>query len=155
MIENKYLSDEELEKLILDVEKEKLISAPPDLLENILSSVDVLEEKRLSEISRIETKDAITEISKPPEIVDFAQKKSEFRKYCFRVVSSMAAAIALLILIPGISGIQEREIPSKASVVSEKVRTREEVTGDSKKSIMKTINKSHLFSDMWKFDIFE
>ncbi len=135
MTENKYLSDEELEKLILDVEEEKLILAPPDLLENILSSVD--------------------DSSKPPEIVDFAQKKSEFRKYCFRVVSSMAAAIALLILIPGISGIQEREIPSKASVVSEKVRTREEVTGDSKKSIMKTINKSHLFSDMWKFDIFE
>ena len=135
MTENKYLSDEELEKLILDVEEEKLILAPPDLLENILSSVD--------------------DSSKPPEIVDFAQKKSEFRKYCFRVVSSMAAAIALLILIPGIIGVQESEIPSKASVVSEKVRTREEAIGSSKKSIMKTINKSHLFSDMWKFDIFE
>ncbi len=135
MTENKYLSDEELEKLILDVEEEKLILAPPDLLENILSSVD--------------------DSSKPPEIVDFAQKKSEFRKYCFRVVSSMAAAIALLILIPGIIGVQEGEIPSKASVVSEKVRTREEAIGSSKKSIMKTINKSHLFSDMWKFDIFE
>ena len=135
MTENKYLSDEELEKLILDVEEEKLILAPPDLLENILSSVD--------------------DSSKPPEIVDFAQKKSEFRKYCFRVVSSMAAAIALLILIPGIIGVQESKIPSKASVVSEKVRTREEAIGSSKKSIMKTINKSHLFSDMWKFDIFE
>ena len=155
MTENKYLSDEELEKLILDVEEEKLILAPPDLLENILSSVDDFEEKISFEPSRIEIEDTITEISKPPEIIDFNQKKSEFRKYCFRVVSSMAAAIALLILMPGISGIQEREIPSKASVVSEKVRTREEVTGDSKKSIMKTINKSHLFSDMWKFDIFE
>lgn len=155
MTENKYLSDEELEKLILDVEEEKLILAPPDLLENILSSVDDFEEKISFEPSRIEIEDTITEISKPPEIIDFNQKKSEFRKYCFRVVSSMAAAIALLILIPGIIGVQESEIPSKASVVSEKVRTREEAIGSSKKSIMKTINKSHLFSDMWKFDIFE
>lgn len=126
MTEKKYLSEEELEKLILDVEEETLINAPPDFLGNILISID--EPKK---------------------------KKSEFRRYCFRVISSMAAAIAFLILIPGISGIKEREIPSKEFIISESIQTRDEATGNSGKRIIGAMNESHVFSDMWKFNFFQ
>lgn len=155
MTENRYLSEEELEKLISDVEEEKLMSAPPEMLENILSSIDDFEKKNSSEPSQTETKDIITEIKRPPEMIELSKKKSEFRRYCFRVVSSMAATIALLIFMPGISGIPKSEIPSKASVISERVKPREEVIGKSEKSILKTINESQVLSDIWKFDIFE
>lgn len=49
MTGKKYLSEEELGKLILNVEEEKLINAPPDLLGNILVSIDGLQEKKSSE----------------------------------------------------------------------------------------------------------
>lgn len=126
MTEKKYLSEEELEKLILDVEEETLINAPPDFLGNILISIDGTK-----------------------------KKKTEFRKYCFKVISSMAAAIAFLILIPGISGMKEREIPSKEAIISESVQTREEVTGNSGKRIVGKMNESHIFGDMRKFNIFQ
>lgn len=126
MTEKKYLSEEELEKLILDVEEETLINAPPDFLGNILISIDGTK-----------------------------KKKTEFRKYCFKAISSMAAAIAFLILIPGISGMKEREIPSKEAIISESVQTREEVTGNSGKRIVGKMNESHIFGDMRKFNIFQ
>lgn len=126
MKENDYFSEEELEKLIMDVEEETLINAPPDFLGNILTSIDGTE-----------------------------KKKTEFRKYCFKVISSMAAAIAFLILIPGISGIKESEIPSKESIISESIQTREEVTGNSGKRIIGAMNESHVFGDMWKFNFFQ
>ena len=126
MKEKDYLSEEELEKLIMDVEEETLINAPPDFLGNILTSIDGTK-----------------------------KKKTEFRKYCFKVISSMAAAIAFLILIPGISGIKEGEIPSKEFIISESIQTREEVTGNSGKRIIGAMNESHVFGDMWKFNFFQ
>lgn len=155
MTEKNYLSEEELEKLISDVEEEKLLSAPPGILEGVLSSIGDSGKNDSSESIRTETKDRITEIQRPPETVDFTKKKTEFRRYCFRVISSMAAAIALLVFMPGISGIPKNEIPSKASVLSEGVKPREEVVGNSEKSIIKTINESKVFSNLWNFDIFE
>ena len=46
MKEKKYLSEEELEKLIMDVEEETLINAPSDFLENILISIDEPKKKK-------------------------------------------------------------------------------------------------------------
>jgi len=72
-----YLSDEELEQLILQVEQKELVSAPPDLMEIVL---------------------------------DAAARKKEFYAYCFRVVTSAAAAIALVFLLPELSGWMKQKV---------------------------------------------
>lgn len=155
MKEKNYLTDEELEKLILEVEAEKLIDTPPDLVSNILASIEKFEQEEVQEPFLMNEKETVTEISKPPSAVDFNQKKSEYRRYCFRVISSMAAAIAFLVILPGISGMKESDIPSKESIVAENVQTREEVTGNNGKRIISTINESHVFSNIWNFNFFE
>ncbi len=64
-----YISDDELERLINQVEQEELVAAPPDLMESILESAG-------------------------------KTKKKEFTGYCFRVITSVAAAVALVFLLP-------------------------------------------------------
>ena len=64
-----YLSDEELNCLIAEVEQSDLIPAPPDLAERILDAAG-------------------------------KNKVREFRRYCIRVWTSVAAAIVLTFLLP-------------------------------------------------------
>lgn len=68
-----YISDEELEQLICQVEQTELVAAPPDLTENILKAAGLTQK---------------------------ASKKKEFYAYCFRVITSVAAAVALIFLLP-------------------------------------------------------
>ena len=136
MTEKNYLSDTELENLIRQTEAEELINAPPDFLENVLISID-----------RMETK--------TPNIIHLDQRKAEFWTYCFKVISAMAAAITLFVVIPQVNGFQDREIPSKESVIMECVHSREEVLLNSGNRIMSRMNQSHILSDIWKFEIFK
>lgn len=119
-----YISDEELEQLIYQVEQDELVTAPPDLAKSIVA----------------------------------AACKKEFYAYCFRVVTSVAAAVALVFLLPEMtdwmgrqgSGTQIRydkqtvvgtipsqkdvvkQVPEKKVVVADKVTpTKEEVLDDT------------------------
>ena len=65
---NTYLTDEELEQLIADVEANEMITAPPGMMEEILAGIQ--------------------------------HKKKIFQLYCFRVITSAAAAILLLFPLP-------------------------------------------------------
>ena len=106
-----YLSDEELEKLIAGVEKEPMVSAP-----------DHMDEKVIARITSIERKKTIS-----------------FAGYCLRVGFGVAAAVALLCVVPFISQRQiiepllgtallEKEIPTKKEVLKGRdARTKEEV----------------------------
>ena len=78
-----YISDEELEQLILQVEQTELVEAPPYLMEEILEKLE------FTEIRTVKT---------------VAARKKEFYAYCFRVFASVAAAIALVFLLPELSG---------------------------------------------------
>ena len=90
-----YISDDELEQLIAQVEQEELVSAPPDLTESILETV---------------------------KMADAARKK-EFRAYCIRVITSVAAAVALVFLLPeltnrmNLSGMPVTENVAKSDVI--------------------------------------
>ena len=122
-----YISDEELEQLIACVEQEELVAAPPDLAENVLATV----------------------------VKGEVARKKEFYSYCFRVITSVAAAIALVFLLPELSGWMEQKaspdfvqtvyrqkipayeevvapVPSKAEVVTGKATpSKEEVLNDT------------------------
>ena len=88
-----YISDEELERLIFSVENKELVSAPPDLAGNILETCGLL--PKLAE-ARPKT-----------------SKKKEFYAYCFRVLTSVAAAVALVFLLPQMTDLVEQKALSE------------------------------------------
>ena len=125
-----YISDDELERLILQVEQEELVAAPPDLMESILAK-------------------------------STATRKQEFYAYCFRVITSVAAAIVLVFLMPGLTGriadknassdfaqaIYQQEIPPYEDVV-DPIPDKEEVVAAKTKTIPskeEVLNKTGLF----------
>ncbi|WP_022765126.1 hypothetical protein [Butyrivibrio sp. XPD2006] len=94
-----YLSDDELDKLITDIEGKELVQAPAGIERNVLSFIEY---KR-------------------------RRKTIEFGKYCVRVGFAVAAAIALVCIVPFIPDTQT-QIPSREDTVSERnVVSREEV----------------------------
>lgn len=81
---NTYLTDEELNQLIADVEVNEMVSAPPDMAEEILMRL-YMQSNNLSEMTKAKDRNA---------------REKEFRLYCFRVITSVAAAIMLLFVMP-------------------------------------------------------
>lgn len=95
--ETTYLSDEELNELINEIEKNDLVMAPPEIKEKVLKKA--------------------------------TDNKKEFVMYCFRVLTSVAAAIAILLIIPGTmaNGTGETQIPSREEVLqTQKYLSKEE-----------------------------
>lgn len=85
-----YLSEEELLKLISDIENEDIVKAPPDILENILSQVQA------------------EGTDKPPaseqKEISLIERRRYFIKYCLMTALSAAAAIALTFSLPYLKG---------------------------------------------------
>lgn len=115
-----YISDDELERLINQVEQEELVAAPPDLMESILEAVGLMEEKAPSPTPVLSVKSRNS-------------KRKEFTAYCFRVITSVAAAVVLVFLLPeltksmNVNGAASQEHPGKSEVV-QTVPSYEEVT---------------------------
>ncbi len=113
-----YLSDEELDKLILDIENEEPVQAPAGIERNVLSFI---EHRR-----RIKT--------------------AEFGRYCVRVGFAVAAAIALVCIVPFIpntkavipsreDAVLERNVISRDEVLKSKtVTTKEEVLNEKSRA---------------------
>ena len=112
-----YISDEELEHLISQVEQEELVAAPPDLLENILNAEPELSHLMCCEVTYVSKEEAkqipnacfakrkITEVPEALTAQSTVQRmsaagKKEFYAYCFRVITSVAAAVVLVFLLP-------------------------------------------------------
>lgn len=102
-----YLSEEELMQLILDVEENDLVSAPVGLLDSILKEVETLEESKI-----------ISSNSKE-------NKTKEFQRYCIRVITSVAAAIAIVFLTPNVGTVKGFSMSSRQELVGKSI-TREE-----------------------------
>lgn len=122
-LEKDYLSEEELEALIADIEENDLVLAPKDLLTNILRTID--EEAQNMDLERCAEKE------NDPASVSFKVQNNrviEFRKYCIQVITSVAATIALVFLLPTSMQVQKAEIPSKDMIIAEQtVKTKADV----------------------------
>lgn len=155
MMEYEYLTDEELEKLISDVETEGLMMAPPSLIDDVMEQIEHVEDvtkESQSDDSYLEpTK---REVDKPPKVIDFEQRRREYRRYCIRVISSVAAAVAFVLLYSGGMDAQAEFIPSKESVVMQEVQTREEALQQEERLTSK-LYESRRFSELWQFGIFK
>lgn len=112
-LENEYLTDEELEQLILEVEEHELVTAPPSLLDEVLTHVEVKEKREAIQQSTTE------------------YKVKEFQKYCIRVITSSAAAIAILFALPNVETVQVRDVPTRQEMVGKSI-SREEALDDTK-----------------------
>lgn len=108
-----YLSDEELERLIQEVEEKDLIPAPPELSDGVMG--------------RLEAEQG---------------RKQEFRGYCFRVVTSMAAAVALVFLLPELMRGLPVRMPDRREPV---YATKEEALND-RGILTETLGGTNLFS---------
>ena len=78
-----YLSDEELQKLISDIELNDMVEAPANISGKVLEAID----------SSIETESKNKVQNKKRKII-------EYRLYKFKVASAVAAAIAVMFLVP-------------------------------------------------------
>ncbi len=85
-----YLSEEELLKLISDIENEDIVKAPPDIMENILSQVQAEGTDRPPASEQKE--------------ISLMERRRYFIKYCLRTALSAAAAIALTFSLPYLKG---------------------------------------------------
>ena len=79
---DEYLSDRELEQLIFEIELNNMIPAPPGLVENIVAEL-------------------------PQRKHSFDNKWQEYRRYRFRVWTSVAAAVLMVFLLAEIPKRQE------------------------------------------------
>ena len=80
---HEYLSDEELQKLIMDVELNDMTKAPANLQKKVLDAVDAA--------------DKAGNIAKTKK-----QKIIDYRLYSLKVALAVAAAIVVMFIVPGV-----------------------------------------------------
>lgn len=103
MSEMNYLSDEELSKLISDVEEKELVNAPPSLC-----------------------KDVLKEIDRRNEVVLFTKKK--LIRFRVQVIATMAAVIALVFVGPWMKQVMKTREHSKMHTWQEREAAEEKDT---------------------------
>ena len=157
-----YLTDEELEALISEVEETDEVEAPGYLLDNILGILDKAGEDEHAAFAEDVNKLPEPRIAKPPKIMDITARKRAYRTYCFKVVAGVAAAIALLIVIPivgkrvpielqdvsiGIEREDRVEIPDREEYLESISVSREEYENRSYNKIKRAIGKVNDYLD--------
>ena len=80
---HEYLSDEELQKLIMDVELNDMTKAPANLQKKVLDAVSAAD--RAGNVAKTKK-----------------QKIIEYRLYSLKVALAVAAAIAVMFIVPGV-----------------------------------------------------
>lgn len=98
-----YLSDEELENLINDIEKNELVTVPPDMSETVMKKLHDGKAKQ--------------------------DKKTEFRCYCFEIVVAMAASFLILF---SLSALQKADVRMPEISTQKTYQTKEEYNADHK-----------------------
>ncbi len=127
-LRTEYLSHEELKAFISEIEQTDMVAAPPDVAEHILSEVT-------KEVVRLEHEDYYGNTNPEPELaskhkechenpesdlavqhkechenlesdLDLKRKEKEYRNYCFRVWTSVAAAVAMIFLFSKVVSLQ-------------------------------------------------
>ena len=133
-----YLSDEELEYLMCEIESKDLVFAPPGIQEQVLSALD-------------ETSHLTKERSN-------ADKIREFKRYRFRVLATVAAAVVAVFVLPRVESLQQNTMPEKPSAKQEffkkgRYKTKEEALNDSG-MLENMLGNVNIFSDKDKYNLF-
>lgn len=132
MNERDYLSNEELMNLIDSIESEDEINAPDDILDNILTKIEEMEQDNNDSVEAPALTEKVSEIMKPPQISDMDRRKKQYRQYCVRVAFAMAAAVALFVIVP--------IFKDTDSIIKNR---------DRKTTIISSIRDSHMICDLY------
>ncbi len=125
MKELNYISDKELEQLILQVEQEELVAAPPDMVENILARLEAEVTPKIKELPG-----QTLQVQTVSSLRNRANRQKDFYAYCFRVITSVAAAIALVFLLPELSARISQTVPSQTpEYIRQEVPKQQEIVG--------------------------
>ena len=134
-----YLTDAELESLIQEIEQKEKVSAPPDLQDQIL-------EVLVQEAKALEERNA-------------RNKVIEYKRYRFRVMTTVAAAVLVVFLLPRLETLQQRETESawpltkQEMVMQRRYETKEEALNDS--GMLETIlGGVNIFADNNRWNLF-
>lgn len=111
ILHNEYLTDEELELLISEVEGD-LVPAPPEMADRIANVL--WKEVQVKENNEAEKTRSKTAQNKK------TGKRREFAAYCFRVAMSVAAAIAFMCILPNLPGFDENGVESEVQEYADK-----------------------------------
>lgn len=111
ILHNEYLTDEELELLISEVEGD-LVPAPPEMVDRIANVL--WKEVQVKENNEAEKTRSKTAQNKK------TGKRREFAAYCFRVAMSVAAAIAFMCILPNLPGFDENGVESEVQEYADK-----------------------------------
>lgn len=163
-----YLSDEELDQLIVQIEQNELVMVPPDLMEQILSQMpEQPAEDRAAEDRPARDRSAVARPAegRPAEIRSAENRPDgglkphiavpgkygirEFRQYCFRVILSVAAALVIVFTIPALQN--KYGTAQGAATQRETVQGETEFQSKSGLLSMKWDRKAKI-SGIWKED---
>ena len=134
-----YLTDTELDSLIQEIEKSELVSTPPDLQDQIMEAwnqeMHALEEQKARE------------------------KVIEYKQYRFRVMTTVAAAVLVVFLLPRLESLRQQEIESAQPLMKQEVvmksryETKEDALNDS--GVLETmLGGVNIFADNSKWNLF-
>ena len=143
-LENNYLSDKNLEQFILEIEQNELVQAPPNLLEQVICQIEM-----------------ISEIDSSGEIVDKTifenetrqSKVKEFREYCFRVITYVAAAIVVVFLLPQLYRVEQFNILANEGMLFQCYQIKENSFHETK-ILSQLLGEKNIFNNEKKQNIF-
>lgn len=140
-----YLTDAELECLIRETEQAELVPAAPDLQDMILEALEL----ETSVLKELEERSA-------------QEKVIEFKRYRFRVLTTVAAAVLMVFLLPKLEGLQQQnsefgKLLAKHEyheyIMQTRYESKEEALNDS--GMLETIlGGVTIFADNSKFNLF-
>lgn len=133
-----YLTDKDLESIVLELEQSELVPAPPDMLSEIL---DTLEQETLER--KTQTKQ---------------EKIIAYKRYRFQVLATVAAAVLAVFLLPKFANLQRQEkdfVEHKYEFeLRNRYETKEEALND-KGLLEKVLGGVNIFADNSKFNLFK
>lgn len=148
-----YLTDAELESMILELEQNDIVPAPPDLQEQILEAL----EKEMPGQETVAMKSS-EERSKQERI-------QAFHKFRFQVLTTVAAAVLVVLLLPKFEELKQEKIDflpplqkqeyaqKQEYVIQSRYETKEEALNDS--GMLETLlGGVNIFADNNRFNLF-
>lgn len=134
-----YLTDEELESLMQEIEQNELVSAPPDLQDQIL--------------------EVLAQQAKAPAERNARDKIIEYKRFRFRVMTTVAAAVLAVFLLPRLDSLQQQEIEIVKPIakhefaMQSRYKTKEEALNDS--GMLETmLGGVNIFADNSRWNLF-
>ena len=132
-----YLSDTELENLICEIEQGDLVLAPPDLHLEIMEKLEILEQEKGHDQDKV----------------------IAFKRYRFRVLTTVAAAVFVVLVLPKLESQPLPEIdfgkslPRQECILQSRYAAKEEALHDS--SMLETLfGGVNIFADNDRYRLF-